>query len=131
MKKYQELTNLHNIFIDNITNLNEKIELQIKKIKQENNKNLIEEKIKLLQAICTDEKLDFNSIKYKYLKQKDVDKVINSSVNTISSVSTETIFNKIVIDDTIYYYEDIENGRVLDVTSNIVGKYINNEISFN
>ena len=106
------------------------MQLQLKKVKQENNNLIIEEKVKLLQLICEGEKLDFNTIKYKYMKQKDVDKVILPT-NILSLQNEENIFNKTIINEKVYYYESKEYGKVLDDKSNIVGYFINNEIVMN
>lgn len=131
MKKNKEITNLYDLFINNITELDEKMQLQLKKVKQENNNLIIEEKVKLLQLICEGEKLDFNTIKYKYMKQKEVDKVILPASNILYSQNEENIFSKTIIDDNAYYYESKEYGKVLDDKSNLVGYYINNKIVMN
>ena len=131
MKKNKEITNLYDLFINNITELDEKMQLQLKKVKQENNNLIIEEKVKLLQLICEGENLDFNTIKYKYMKQKEVDKVILSTSSILYSQNEENIFNKTIINDKAYYYESKEHGKVLDDKSNLVGYFINNEIVMN
>jgi hypothetical protein len=130
MKKNKEISNLYDLFINNVTELDEKMQLQLKKVKQENNNLIIEEKVKLLQLICEGEKIDFNTIKYKYMKQKDVDKVILPT-NILSLQNEENIFNKTIINEKVYYYEYKEDGKVLDDKSNIVGYFINNEIVMN
>ena len=130
MKKNKEISNLYDLFINNVNELDEKMQLQLKKVKQENNNLIIEEKVKLLQLICEGEKLDFNTIKYKYMKQKDVDKVILPT-NILSLQNEENIFNKTIINEKVYYYESKEYGKVLDDKSNIVGYFINNEIVMN
>jgi len=130
MKKNKEISNLYDLFINNVTELDEKMQLQLKKVKQENNNLIIEEKVKLLQLICEGEKLDFNTIKYKYMKQKDVDKVILPT-NILSLQNEENIFNKTIINEKVYYYESKEYGKVLDDKSNIVGYFKNDEIVMN
>ena len=130
MKKNKEISNLYDLFINNVTELDEKMQLQLKKVKQENNNLIIEEKVKLLQIICEGEKLDFNTIKYKYMKQKDVDKVILPT-NILSLQNEENIFNKTIINEKVYYYESKEYGKVLDDKSNIVGYFKNDEIVMN
>ena len=131
MRKYKELTNLHDLFINNITDLDSKLQLQLKRIKQENNNLIIEEKVKLLQLICEGEKLDFNVIKYKYMKPKEIDKIIMPITNILSLENEENIFHKTTINGNVYYYESKEYGKVLDNKSSIVGYYINNEIVIN
>ena len=131
MKKYKEITHLHDIFINSVTELDDKLQSQLKKIKQENNLLIIEEKVKLLQLVCEGEKLDFNTIKYKYMKQKEIDKIIHPITNMHPLPQEEDIFHKIIINNKSYYYEAKEYGKVLDDKSNFVGYYINNEIIMN
>jgi|UniRef100_A0A6C0EC47 hypothetical protein len=127
MTKFKEIKNLHNIFIEHINDLDLQLQLQLKKIKHEYNNNLTDEKIKLLLMICEGENLDFNKIKNKYLKIKDLN---NSSINNSNSEINinEDLLDKIEIDDTEYYYEKKENGKVYDKELNVVGVFINNEI---
>ena len=130
MSKHQEIKILYDIFVESINDLDSKLQLQMKKIKQEQNNLITIEKIKLLKQVCDCEGINFNAVKYKYLKQKEIDKV--ASHLSISDVSTidDNIFAKIVLDDVIYYYEQKENGNVYNASSNIVGKFINNKILF-
>ena len=48
MTKLKELKNLHNIFIQHINELDQELQSQLKKIKEEYNTNLNNEKIKYL-----------------------------------------------------------------------------------
>ena len=66
MRKLKELKGIHRVFVDSITELDSKIQQQLKKIKLEYQHNVTEEKIRLLLAVCNDEGLDFNKIKTKY-----------------------------------------------------------------
>ena len=75
MRKLKELKGLHNIFVESITELDLKIQQHLKKIKLEYQRNVAEEKIKLLLAVCNGEDLDFDSIKNKYLKSKELNNV--------------------------------------------------------
>jgi len=131
MKKYQEIKSMYDIFVESINDLDSKLQIQIKKIKQEQNILIIEEKVKLLQSICENEGLDFDSIKYKYIKQKDLDKITIPSNIIIPTVIDENILIKININDKVYYYEQKENSNVYDSESNIVGIFKNNNIDFN
>ena len=131
MKKHHEIKTMYNIFVDSMNKLDVKLQDQIKKIKQEQNNLIIEEKIKLLQLICINEGLDFDSIKYKYIKEKDLEKVSISSNIIIPPIIDENILIKITINDCVYYYEQTENCNVYDSESNIVGVFKNNSIEFN
>ena len=131
MKKYQEIKSMYDIFVESINDLDSKLQIQIKKIKQEQNILIIEEKVKLLQSICENEGLDFDSIKYKYIKQKDLDKITIPSNVIIPTVIDENILIKININDKVYYYEQKENSNVYYSESNIVGIFKNNNIDFN
>ena len=131
MKKHQEIKTMYNIFVDSMNELDGKLQDQIKKIKQEQNNLIIEEKIKLLQLICINEGLDFDSIKYKYIKQKDLEKVSILTNIIIPPIIDENILIKITINDCVYYYEQTENCNVYDSESNIVGVFKNNSIEFN
>ena len=57
----------------------------ITKQKKENNKLLIDEKIKLLKDICDGENLNFNELKHKYLNEKEK-KYIKEKVNIFDLV---------------------------------------------
>ena len=131
MKKYQEIKSMYDIFVESINDLDSKLQNQIKKIKQEQHILIIEEKVKLLQLICENEGLDFDSIKYKYIKQKDLDKIIIPSNIIIPTIIDENILIKININNKVYYYEQKEDSNVYDSESNIVGIFKNNNIEFN
>ena len=131
MKKHHEIKTMYNIFVDSMNELDVKLQDQVKKIKQEQNNLIIEEKIKLLQLICINEGLDFDSIKYKYIKQKDLEKVLIPSNIIIPPIIDENILIKTNINDCVYYYEQKENSNVYNSESNIVGVFKNNSIEFN
>ena len=130
MTKLKEIKQLHNIFIEHVNELDVQLQLQLKKIKQEYNNNLIDEKIKLLSIVCQGENLDFNNMKKKYLKSKDLN---NNSINELNTeiCIEEDLLDKIEINNIEYYYENKENGTVYDINLNIVGIFINNEVKFN
>ena len=65
---------------------------------------------KLLLDICKGEQLDFNYLKEKYIKNKNTD-------------TDKIILEKITYNNSIYYYENKENGKVYDNSSNVVGYY--------
>jgi hypothetical protein len=47
------------------------------------------------------------------------------------NILEEIIFDKIIIDDINYYYENKEDGRIYNSSSNIVGFYKNKKFIFN
>ena len=110
MKKHQEIKTMYNIFVDSMNELDGKLQDQIKKIKQEQNNLIIDEKIKLLQLICINEGLDFDSIKYKYIKQKDLEKVSLPTTIITPPIIDENILIKTNINDCVYYYEQKERN---------------------
>jgi hypothetical protein len=110
--------------------IDNELQSQIKKIKEEYNNNIINEKIKLLISICNDENLDFEKIKNKYIKMKDFNKNTIDNHN-MEILIDEDLLDKIQINKIDYYYENKENGNVYDMESNIVGVYINGKILLN
>lgn len=125
MKKLKELKEIHNLFVDVINDLDAKLQTQLKKVKQEYQKNLIDEKVKLLISVCNDEGLDFDKIKGKYLKPKELSKVsLNDSVQE-KTAAEEELLDKIELNGKQYYYEAKEKGIIYDLESNPVGVYKN------
>ena len=72
MRKLKGLKDLQTDFVDIINHLDDKIQSDLLDIKKEYQNNITEEKIKLLIAVCNGEGLDFNKIKVKYLKAKEL-----------------------------------------------------------
>jgi len=130
MAKLKEIKNLHNLFIEHINELDTQLQLQYKKIKQEYNNNIIEEKIKLLLLVCEGENLDFNTIKNKYIKSKDLNNSTLHNSNIENNINEE-LLDKIEINNIEYYYENKENGIIYDKLLNIVGIFNNNEFKLN
>jgi hypothetical protein len=131
MKKLKEIKNLHGIFIDSITELDGKLQAQFKKIKNEYQQNLINEKYKLLVDICNGEGLDFEKIQSKYLKSKEISLVSEEEKVKGKIEVDEHLLDKIEINGTQYYYEPKEKGIVYDATSKEVGLYKSGKIVFN
>jgi hypothetical protein len=102
------------------------IDLEIKdsykKIKKELTVEIINEKIKLLKSICENEKLDFNKMTHKYLSDKERKYV---KINVSSIVSNDNLLDHIIINDCNYYYENKEDGNILDANNIVVGIYKN------
>lgn len=131
MKKLKELKNVHNIFVDAINELDGKIQNQLKKVKQEYQKNVIDEKIRLLIAVCNGEGLDFDKIKIKYLKAKELTKVSMDDIVEEKEVVEEDLLDKVEINGKQYYYEAKEKGIIYDLSSNPVGVYKNGKFVLN
>jgi hypothetical protein len=94
---------------------------------------------KLLKKIAEGEKLDYEILKEKYLKSSTT-KIVESIgqaepvglteenemvVYDNTDELSEIIFDKIIINDNNYYYENKENGKIYDSSSNIVGVFKN------
>lgn len=131
MKKLKEIKNLHSIFIDSITDLDSKLQVQFKKIKQEYQQNVINEKYKLLVDICNGEGLDFEKLKTKYLKSKELSLVSEDEVVKEKQEIEEDLLDKIEINGKQYYYEPKDKGLVYDLNSKTVGVYKNGKVVFN
>ena len=124
MKKLKELKSLHDIFVDSLNDLDLKILNQMKKIKKEHQHLMMDEKIKLLIAICEGENLDFNKIKSKYLKKKELLLLVSTPIIKDDSID-EDVLNKTEIEGGEYYYQPKEKGIVYDLTSTQVGEFKN------
>jgi len=131
MKKLKELKNVHNVFVDAINELDGKLQNQLKKVKQEYQKNVIDEKIRLLIAVCNGEGLDFDKIKTKYLKSKELTKVSMDDAIEEKEVVEEDLLDKVEINGKQYYYEAKEKGVIYDLNSNPVGVYKNGKFVLN
>jgi hypothetical protein len=127
MDKLKEAKKFHNIFVDTINELDINLKIQLKNIKKEYQYNITQERIALLQNICKDENLDFNILKHKYLKPKEMPQIVAEDEPLIID---ETILSKIEINKNIYYYEMKENGNVYNLSSKVVGTFKNNKIEF-
>lgn len=127
MDKLKEAKKFHNIFVDTINELDINLKIQLKNIKKEYQYNITQERIALLQNICKDENLDFNILKHKYLKPKEMSQIV---VEDEPLIIDETILSKIEINKNIYYYEMKENGNVYNLSSKVVGLFKNNKIEF-
>ena len=101
------------------------IELYCNKLNKEYAKNIYN----LCKKIAEGENLDFEMIKNKYLNKsvpKDIetpenvisDEIISEDkIDETSSEDKEIIFDKIIIDNNNYYYENKENGKIYDSSS--------------
>ena len=131
MRKLKELKGIYSIFVDSITDLDSKIQQQLKKIKLEYQQNVTEEKIRLLIAVCNGEGLDFDKIKSKYLKSKELSQVSEEESIHEIEIEEEELLDKVEISGKQYYYEAKEKGIVYDMNSKPVGVYKNGKVVLN
>lgn len=131
MKKLKEVKGIHDIFVDSINELNNKLQIQLKKIKQEYQQNIIDEKLQLLIAVCNGEGLEFDKIKTKYLKPKELSKISLDEIIEDKEIIEEDLLDKIEINGKEYYYEDKDKGIIYDINSNPIGVYTNGNFVFN
>lgn len=131
MKKLKYLKELHNDFVDNINCLNDKLQNDMKKIKKEYQQNVINEKIKLLMAICNGEGLDVEKIKSKYLTSKELNHNVTEYAVPENKITEENLLDKIEINGEEYYYEQKEKGSIYNMESEIVGVYKDGKFIFN
>ena len=126
MKKLKDLKGVHDIFVDSINELDIKLQNQVKKIKLEYQKNIIDEKILLLMNVCNGEGLDFDKIKMKYLKTKELNQIVKQEVQVeTQQIVEEDVLDKVEINGNDYYYESKEKGIIYDINLNQVGIYKN------
>jgi hypothetical protein len=132
MKKLKEVKNLHNLFVDSMNELDTKLQLQFKKIKKEYQENVINEKYRLLLEISNGESLDFDKMKNKYLKSKEISTFNDSITKTDEKMDIdENLLDKIDINGKEYYYEAKENGIVYDSLGKAIGIFKNGKIKLN
>ena len=116
MKTYEYLKEMYSKINSLLGEIDNEVTETIKKIKKENNKIVIDEKIKLLKIICEGENLDFNDKKNKYLNEKEK-KCIKEVINIIE-VSNENLLDTIEIDGKTHFYENKEKGLIYDRKTN-------------
>jgi hypothetical protein len=131
MRKLKELKGIHGIFVDSITDLDSKIQQQLKKIKLEYQQNVSEEKVRLLLTICNGEGLDFDKIKNKYLKSKELSYISKEETFKENEIEEEELLDKIEINGKQFYYEAKEKGLVYDLNSKSVGVFKNGKVFLN
>ena len=130
MRKLKGLKDLQTDFVDIINHLDDKIQSDLLDIKKEYQNNITEEKIKLLIAVCNGEGLDFNKIKVKYLKAKELLQTNFDTPVEENSIIEEDLLDKIIFEGKEYYYEQKEKGIVYDIDSKPVGIYAEGQIIF-
>ncbi len=125
MKKNQEIKELYNTFVKHVNNLDSELQEHLKKIKLDNKEFILHEKKKLLVEISKGENLD-----YKFLKKKYLSILTENNIDSDSD-NDSPVLNKIIINDTDYYYENKENGNIYNMNTEIIGKFINKQFIFN
>jgi hypothetical protein len=141
MKKLKSIIKLRNTFIDFATDFDKILQDADIITNAEHQKILLGEKLKLIEQICTDEKLDFELLKNKYLNITNDTTNITNDDNKIDILvevkdsktieQTDILLNLVIINKIKYYYEPKENGNIYNDTSQFVGKYINSKFNFN
>jgi len=123
MSKLLELSNLSNIMSDFINELENKLTNSIKQIQLEYKKNIVEEKVKLLESIANDENLNYEKLKLKYLKPKEIKLLSEKYTNEDSNTD---ILHKITIKNIDYYY-DSNTNFLYDTSSVLIGSLDKNK----
>ena len=131
MKKLSGLKNINVTFTESINQLFTDLQENLKEIKLEYQDNVIDEKIKLLVAICNGEGLDLNEMKKKYLKPRELGNLELDDIKQSNLSVEDNLLDKIKINDEDYYYESINNGTVYNTNYQPVGLYKNGSIVFN
>jgi hypothetical protein len=127
MKKSKEIVLFKNELMLNLENIDLIIDAYIKKIKKEYTDIVLSEKLKLLIKIAEDEKLDLDAMKFKYLKNKELNSC-NEIIKDTNIDELEDLLDKINLDDKVYYYDAKEKGKVYDENYKEVGYYKNSKI---
>ena len=132
MSKPKELSVMSNEILNYLYNLNIEeniqniLEKHKKKIKKEYTNIITEEKLKLLVEISEGEHISYETLKQKYMKTKEL-KNIDDKLKAPIIDESESILNKIEINNIWYYYEPKEGGKIYNNTSIHVGYYKNDE----
>lgn len=124
----KNLKELYKIFVENVNQLDNLMSEQINVIKEEHKQIIVNEKVKLLELICNDMNLNFDDMKKKYFKPKEILLIIENK-EIVSNNDDEKILDKLELNGNIYYY-DTKDKIVYDTMSKPVGLYKNNKIIF-
>jgi hypothetical protein len=130
MKKLKSLNKLKDKFIDMATEFDKLLDETETITNEEHVKILVDEKLKLLTSISINEKLNLDMLKKKYLNISNTDKKDEKQDQEVS-LSKDEILDTIIIDNCTYYYQPLNNGKVYNNKSQIVGSYVHNKIIFN
>jgi len=110
------ITNLSLIMEEVEQLINEEANLKIQK-------KIYKENIKILEAMCKGENLNFNEIKKKYINIQSENK------EETKDIPHEKLLDIITMNDNTYYYENIPNGSVYNDKLEKVGSYNNGKIN--
>lgn len=88
------------------------------------NKEYMKQTLQLLEDIAEGENLDFAKLKQKYIKSSRSD-IVESSIDEECG-----LLDRIHYEGKTYYLDKQNNNTLYDTSSNIIGRYINNQIVF-
>ena len=92
---------------------------------EKTNKEYMKQITQLVKDIALGEGLDYDILKQKYIKGLKLDDTEDDiiPVNNEDNINDDTILDKIVFHNTIYYVDKKNGNIVYDTKSNIIGKY--------
>ena len=111
--------------LEEANDINNASMLLLKKIKKDFKKQLVQEKLLLLQKIAQDHDLDYNDLK-KYVENSDKNKKVKE--NDKVKDETEQLFDKIILEGESYFVDSKINGLMyqqVDGEAKVVGKVDN------
>lgn len=117
--------------LEEANDINNASMLLLKKIKKDFKKQLVQEKLLLLQKIAQDHDLDYNDLK-KYVENSDKNKKVKEDDKVKDE--TEKLFDKIILDGESYFVDSKINGLMyqqVDGEAKVVGKVDNGNYIIN
>jgi len=111
--------------LEEANDINNASMLLLKKLKKDFKKQLVQEKLLLLQKIAQDYDLDYNDLK-KYVENSDKNKKVKEDDKVKDE--TEKLFDKIILDGESYFVDSKINGLMyqqVDGEAKVVGKVDN------
>ena len=132
MKSLKQLKKLHATFIEISTRFDEEIQDVHDNMNAELNIILHKEKLKLIDEICKDYKLNADELKTKYLNITTIDdkKVTTKETSVKKTPDDETVLKTITIETKKFYYENKDAGKVYNDKTECVGIFADNKIVF-
>ena len=121
MKMIETLKDLHPKINAILGELDAIMKDDTKKIKKEYTKLIMEARISLLKEICEGEELEFSDIKNKYLTEKEIKNISETTTINIKEIVNEVLLDTIIINNKTYFYENKEKGTIFDNKSKPVG----------
>jgi len=101
---------------------------------EKTNKELMKQVMQLVKDIALGEGLDYDMLKKKYIKGSKQDDIDEDNIPNNMFVNTEeeeTILDKIIFHNTIYYVDKKNGNIVYDTKSNIIGKFQDGKVVSN